>query len=377
MAKVYPPTTKYVIKIKFEVEGDVDEPDIIGAIFGQLEGLFGDELDLRELQRAGKIGRLLVEIESKIGGTTTGTIEIPSSLDRLDTAIIAASIEAVDRVGPYKAKFVVVDITDIRDIKRERILQRAKELLEQMKERVPESSEIREKIKEELTQAELIYIGEERLPAGPDVLKPDVNTIILVEGRADVLNLLKHGIKNVVAVGGVKGDIPKTIQELAKRKITIVFADGDKGGELFIKHLLEKVDVDYITRAPEGKEVEELTFKEIIRCLQRKQHVKKEDLEELITSLAKESGSREILKNKLLGKGRIFLLNSELQIEKALDSLEQLKDIKRGEYFALAADVQLTQKDIVEIYKKEIKLVLVTKPVDAIFVPYPLIIERL
>jgi DNA primase len=377
MAKVYPPTTKYVIKVRFEVEGDVDEPDIIGAIFGQLEGLYGDEFDLRELQRSGKIGRLLVDIESKIGNVTYGTIEIPSSLDRLETALVAASIEAVDRVGPYRAKFTVVDIVDIRDIKREKILERAKELLELMKEKVPESAEIKQKIKEELAKKELIYIGEEKLPAGPDVLKPEVNTIILVEGRADVLNLLKHGIRNAVAVGGVKGNIPKTIEELAKKKVTIVFADGDKGGEMFIKNLVNKIDVDYITRAPDGKEVEELTFKEIIRSLQRKQQVRKEDIEEIIKSFSSAEDPIEILRKKIEGKLRIALLNENLEIEKILENKSELRDIKRGQYFALASDIILTQPDIDLIYRKEIKIVFVTKPIDAIFIPYPLVIKKL
>lgn len=90
---------KYIIKLTFEVDGSVDKPDVIGAIFGQTENLFGQEFDLRELQDKGRLGRIIVEIKNK-GGKAEGYIEIPSNLDRVETALIASMVESVEKVGP-------------------------------------------------------------------------------------------------------------------------------------------------------------------------------------------------------------------------------------------------------------------------------------
>ena len=46
------------MQANFEIEGVVEKPDVIGAVFGQTEGLFGPELELRELQKSGRIGRI-------------------------------------------------------------------------------------------------------------------------------------------------------------------------------------------------------------------------------------------------------------------------------------------------------------------------------
>ena len=118
-------TIKYVIQAKFEIEGVVEKPDVIGAVFGQTEGLFGPELDLRELQKTGRIGRIEIELHSK-NDRTTGTITIPTSLDRVSTALIAASIESINRVGPCSAKVVLEKIEDIREARRKVIVDRAK-----------------------------------------------------------------------------------------------------------------------------------------------------------------------------------------------------------------------------------------------------------
>ncbi|MEM4188329.1 MAG: hypothetical protein QXN56_04120, partial [Candidatus Hadarchaeum sp.] len=121
-------TTKYLIHAKIEASGVVERPDVVGAIFGQTEGLLGSDLDLRELLKSGRIGRIKVEINSS-QGKSTGTITIPSSLDRVETAIIAASLETIDRVGPCEATIKVERIEDVRDIKRKFVVERAKELL--------------------------------------------------------------------------------------------------------------------------------------------------------------------------------------------------------------------------------------------------------
>ncbi len=259
---------KYLIKARLEVDGRVDRHDVIGAIFGQTEGLLGSEFNLEELQNKDKIGRVHVDIRYQ-GTKTVGTIQIPSNLGRVETAILAAMLETVDRIGPYPARIVVEEIKDLREEKLKKIIQRSKEILKMIKESEPDIKEIIRKIveaeKEEAKQRRVVEYGPEKLPAGPDVDKAD--TIIVVEGRADVINLLRYGYTNVIALEGAREKIPKTIVELSKKKKTIALVDGDRGGELILKTLLAQADIDYVARAPKGMEVEQLTGKEIAEAL--------------------------------------------------------------------------------------------------------------
>ncbi|MFV2041371.1 MAG: DNA primase DnaG [Candidatus Hydrothermarchaeales archaeon] len=266
MAKVDIGTAKYVIHSKVSASGIVEKPDVVGAIFGQTEGLLGPDLDLRELQRTGRIGRIEVNIASK-AGKTDGTIMIPSSLDKVETAILAASLETIEQVGPCESKVAVTKIEDVRISKRKQIVDRAREILVTMVEEItPDTMEITEEVDRTLRQSEIKAYGPGKLPAGPHIDNSDA--IIVVEGRADVLSLLKHGIKNAIAVEGT--NIPKGIVDLIVKKTTTVFVDGDRGGDLIIKELSQLADLDFIARAPNGKEVEDLTKKELFKALRNK-----------------------------------------------------------------------------------------------------------
>ena len=259
----YAPTTKYVVLAAFEVEGVVEKPDVIGAIFGQTEGLFGPDLDLRELQKSGRVGRIEIQLESK-HDKTNGTIMVPSSLDKVSTAIIAAAIESVDRIGPCTAKVTLQKVEDVREEKRKLILDKAKDILKKwVIEGSPSTDEMVKEVGGAIRSAEIVEFGPDKLPAGPDVQTS--GSIIVVEGRADVLNLLRCGIKNAVAIEGTK--IPQTIITLCKNKEVTAFLDGDRGGDLILKELDQVTELDYLTRAPAGKEVEELTPKEIMKAL--------------------------------------------------------------------------------------------------------------
>jgi len=263
MGKIAQTSSKYIINAKINAEGVIDKPDAIGAIFGQTEGLLGADLELRELQRSGRIGRIEVAIETK-NGKSEGTIVIPSSLDKAETSIVAAALEIIERIGPCDAKVRVGGIEDVRISKRTQVIERAKELLRDLKTKVlPDSQEIANEVSASVRVMEIQEYGKDRLASGPAI--DESEEIILVEGRADVVNLLKYGFKNAIAMNGTS--VPETIIELSKKKTVVVFVDGDRGGNLILKSLFDCAEVDFITRAPPGKELEELTQKEIHKAL--------------------------------------------------------------------------------------------------------------
>jgi len=264
-------TVKYVIRAEFEVEGVVEKPDVIGAVFGQTEGLFGPELDLRELQKSGRIGRIEIQLQSK-NDKTTGTILIPTSLDRVSTAILAASLESINRVGPCAAKITLQKIEDVRDSRRKIIIERSKEILHEWAiEAFPNTDEILREVSETLRLARVEKYGPEELSAGPDI--ENANEIIIVEGRADVISLLKCGIQNVIALEGAK--VPQTIIRLSREKEATALLDGDRGGDLILKELIQVTNVKYVARAPRGKEVEESSSNEIRAALQQRVPIEK------------------------------------------------------------------------------------------------------
>ena len=261
-----PNTTKYMVKAKINADGIVEKPDVVGAIFGQTEGLLGDELDLRDLQKSGRIGRIEVEVTSK-GGKSEGIIYMSSSLDQVETVILASALETVDRVGPCKASIHVLGIEDVRVTKREKVVERAKELLNELiKQSKGSSFDLTDSVRQSVQVEEITTYGKDRCPAGPNV--KDSEAIIIVEGRSDVLNLLKAGIKNAIAVEGT--NIPKTVQDLSRERVATAFVDGDRGGELILRELFQVAEVDFVARAPRAHEVEELTAKQIIKCLRNK-----------------------------------------------------------------------------------------------------------
>jgi len=266
MGKTYLDTVKYMIRSTIEVDGIVEKPDLVGAVFGQTEGLLGDDLDLRELQKNGRIGRIEVDLHNK-QGKSEGTIMVPSSLDMVETSILAAALEIVDRVGPCEARIVVNRIEDIRNVKRKKVLDRARNLLRSLlTEEIPESKELTELVREDVKVDEITTYGPDKLACGPEMAGS--NEVIFVEGRADVVNLLRNSIANTVAIGGA--NVGPTIIKLGKEKEVTVFLDGDRGGDIILKELLAQTDIDFVARAPAGKEVEELTRKEIIKCLRRR-----------------------------------------------------------------------------------------------------------
>ena len=257
-------TAKYLIHASIAADGVVERSDVVGAVFGQTEGLLGDELDLRDLQQSSKVGRIDVQIDSE-NGQSFGRITIASSLDKVETAILAASLETIDRVGPCQASVEVTDIEDVREAKRRQVIDRAKELLAgSFDESVMDSSKILEEVRESVRIEDITeYHG---LPAGPRVA--DSDAIIVVEGRADVLTLLQYGVKNAIGVEGT--NVPEPVAKLTEERTVTAFLDGDRGGELILRELAQVGDVDYVVFAPEGRSVEDLARHEVMSALRDK-----------------------------------------------------------------------------------------------------------
>ncbi len=383
-------TTKYLIHINIEAEGVVEKTDVVGAIFGQTEGLLGEDMDLRDLQRSGRVGRIDVTLTSK-HGKTAGDLYIASSLDRAETAILAAALETIERIGPCVSRISVEGIEDLRAIKRRKIVDRAKELLMESFDEVGLSTnEILAEVRGASRVVKITAIGDERLPAGPTVLESDA--IIILEGRADVLNLLRCGIKNTVAVEGTK--VPEIVAELSRKKNTTVFVDGDRGGDLILKELLQVADVDFVAFSPCGRSVEDMTRKEIIKSLRNKvpadvvraQVAKNEPLSDLVFEITapedeaepaaqSEPVIPEAVEEKpepkepissveghaeyMKGTGRARVLNSDAVIlgDYTIKGLEDILPRLDDDAAGIIVDSAVGQKFVDTAYKKGIKYI--------------------
>lgn len=322
MAKVSPVSIKYMIHANFTAEGALEKPDVIGALFGQTEGLLGADLEMRELQKEGKIGRIEVELERN-DRRTTGVIKIPTALDQSETTLIAAAIETIERIGPCDSQIEVERIEDVRSSKREYILDRAKKLMQGI-EGVSDSREISNQIKDSAKMTGVKEYGKEKLPCG-DLSGEE---IIVVEGRADVLNLLRNNVDNVIAMNGTK--LPEAIKELGKEKKITLFVDGDRGGKLIIQNVLDNANIAYIAFAPDGKEVEELAGKEILMNLRKKISVE-DYLGRNSRGYSKEESNRTELKLDEKKKQTLRELSNEIQgTGKAIFLNENLEEIRQG-----------------------------------------------
>lgn len=257
-------TAKYLIHADFVADGVVERTDVVGAAFGQTEGLLGDDLDIRDLQDSAKLGRIDVSVDSE-GGQSFGNITIASSLDRVETATLAAALEAVERIGPCRADVEVQRIEDVRAAKRREIVDRAKELLATaFDEGAIDSEDILREVRESVRVEDITEY--EGLPAGPNVETSDA--VLVVEGRADVATLLEYGIKNAIAVEGT--DVPDAVADLTRERTTTAFLDGDRGGDLILRELVQVGDVDYVARAPRGESVEDLSRQAVDAALRDK-----------------------------------------------------------------------------------------------------------
>jgi DNA primase len=298
------------------------------------------DLDLRDLQKSGRIGRIGVKNESK-EGISEGFIKIPSSLTRKETALLAATVETVTRVGPCEAEMKLLEISDVREKKRKKIIERAAELLKEWDTKSLEPSEIEEQIDTDIKLGEIITWGKEELPAGPELeSNPD---LIIVEGRADILNLLRIGIKNTIAVQGTQ--VPKSVIELTKTKDTVTaFIDGDRGGTIILNELLQVAKIDYIARAPDGYEVEELTRKQLIKALQNKKDVVS----------YKDGKTKDVKETQYQGKDELIYKNlKKFKLKDESIIIEAINNIKVGDAIGFNKELEkLFEMSVGEVFEK-------------------------
>ncbi|MGA8912480.1 MAG: DNA primase DnaG [Nitrososphaeraceae archaeon] len=283
---------KYHVKLKFEVDGLVEKADIIGAIFGQTEGLLGPEMNLNELQKVSKVGRIEVNVDTK-SNIAKGDALIPMSTDISTAALIAAAIESIDKVGPFQARFGLVGIDDIRAIKKKVIVDRAKKIVQEWATKtISEGEEMLKDVYDASKPGKLTAFGKAQLACGTGVF--DSGWIILVEGRADVINLLRGGFDNAIAIEGAK--IDETVTKLTEGKKVIAFLDGDRAGDLILKELQGLVKIDKILRAPPGREVEECTPMEIAEILKDAMPFVSADAQQLSSIQPQQTESRQTQK---------------------------------------------------------------------------------
>jgi len=360
MAKVSPVSIKYMIHASFVAEGALEKPDVIGAIFGQTEGLLGAELEMRELQKEGKIGRIEVDLKRN-EKRTEGMIKIPTALDQSETTLIAAAIETIERVGPCDAQITIEQIEDVRGSKRDYIIERAKKLMSQISGST-DSREISKEIKDSTKTSDVQEYGESKLPCG-DI---SGNELVVVEGRADVLNLLRAGVKNVIAMNGTK--LPEEIRELSKEKEITLFVDGDRGGKLIAQNVMDNARIKYIATAPDGKEVEELTGKEVLMNLRKRIEAKvffnrrENFVEESENSDGEDESVKEKLKEifeEIKGSENAIVLNKKLEKIREFSSKSVSSSLRRidEKIFAIVIDGIVTSSLIEAAEEKDCKII--------------------
>jgi DNA primase len=229
---------------------------------------------------------------------------------------------------------------------------------------MPTVDEVYRQISETMKMGKVEKYGPEELPAGPGL--NEAKEIILVEGRADIINLMRCGINNTVALEGAK--VPESIKKLTKEKESTALLDGDRGGDLILKELLQVTSIRYIARAPRGKEIEECNCKEITDALdarmpiselnkQPKREKPKTALPEIVSKTAKE----------LLGTLEAVILNDKLEqierlpVSQLAEKLQQISGVD-----TVVFDGIITQRIVDICSEKNIKTIVASRVSEAV-----------
>ena len=313
MGKTAMDQAKYVIELEASIEGNVGKSDVVGALHGQTSGLLGEEMDLKELRKHGKVSRMEINFDGN-----DATIQIPVSLDSTDAALLAASLETVERIGPAQASVKVNEIRDERESKRSYIVKRAKQLLKQIERDSPDKNQLEEDLKKEVREDSVTEL--KGLPSGPDAELSD--ELVVVEGEADVRNLLRQGVSNALGLGG--SSVPENAVEIAEGKHVTALIDGDRGGELILNELKERGVVDEYAQADEGLEVEELNEKQVHELLRDA-----EPVEEAPDPTEEETPDLEPVFRDIVGSRAAVSLDEDLE-EKDRVPMNRFKGLETG-----------------------------------------------
>jgi len=229
---------------------------------------------------------------------------------------------------------------------------------------MPSVDEVFKEVSDTLKIGKVEKYGPEELPAGPGL--ENAKEIIVVEGRADIINLMRCGLLNTVALEGAK--VPEAIIKLCKEKEATALLDGDRGGDLILKELQQVTDVKFISRAPRGKEVEELNCKEIFAALDAKVPI-----QEPFKPPKKEKPKAELPKEitaimkGLEGTLEAVLLNDKLEQIERLPVSQLAEKLQQAEGVdTVVFDGIITQRIVDVASEKNIKRIVASRVSDAV-----------
>ena len=170
---------------------------------------------------------------------------------------------------------------------------------------------------------------------------------------------------NVVALEGAK--VPETIKKLSKEKEITAFIDGDRGGDLILKELLQVTETKYIARAPRGKEVEELNCKEIFEALEAKAPMEEPSKPKREKQKIEVPNEIVQLMKGLEGTLEAVLLNEKLEqverlpVSQLAEKLQQMEGVD-----TVVFDGIITQRIVDVASEKNIKKIIASRMSEAV-----------
>ena len=281
-----------MLRYDLKIFGRAEKHDVLGALYGYTKEISNDNpdmpVDLSLLQNEEKIDRIAVNLNKEEGDEhLKGSIQIPihSNMDEENLSYLAAALELLDQVGPTKAEINISSIDDVREERKSNIEARAASIKKRFNMGAKRSSNetmTTEEEKNKNSKSGRKERGRKQpmkavIKLSPDSSKESIfggnrfkasSEVYIVEGRADIRNLSKFNLSNTIAVNGT--NVSSILKYLERKDRLIIFLDGDRGGDLLCLELIERVGhkIVGVIRAPERKEVENLSEDEVKQCLE-------------------------------------------------------------------------------------------------------------
>jgi len=164
--------------------------------------------------------------------------------------------------------------------------------------------------------------------------------------------------------------------------------DGDRGGTIILKELKQLLKIDYIARAPEGYEVEELTRKQMIKSLQNKKSAGAIEKYSEKEYTGRDANLKKFLKRtKLKHHDEIIAAIKDVPSGQGLGyskSMDKLFEIPVGELFAkieeykntqiLILDGILTKRLLSSALSMKLKLIACKNKEEELTIPYQIVV---